>query len=202
MSSPNYVMLKPGTLIERVHNSTYAANVFNPCKGNPTRFAPIQDTSGACVPSLYAGESFEAAVFETIFHDVVARAKRKKVPQKKVTDSAQGRLEVLRNLQLVSLREPDLKAWRIKRNQLISSSPKHYAETADWAEAIHHQFSNADGLEWTSNQCDPATSYLFFGDRVDSSDLKIVYTRDGATDSSFRKEVKDIGKRANIRITL
>ena len=202
ISSPNYMILKQGTPIERVHNSTYAANAFNPCKGSPTRFAPIHDTSGACVPSLYAGESFEAAVFETIFHDVIARAKRKTVPQKKITDSAQGRLEVLRDLKLVSLREPDLKAWRIKRNRLISSSPKLYAETAEWAEAIHHQFPNAEGLEWTSNQCDPATSYLFFGDRVDSSDFKIVYTRDGATDSSFRKEVKDIGKRSRIRITV
>lgn len=202
LSSPNYVTLKKGTRIERVHNSSFAANAFNPCKGNPTRFAPIHDASGACVPSLYAGDTFEAAVFETIFHDIVARARRKKVPLKKVTDSAQGRLEVLRNLKLVSLREPDLKAWRIKRNQLISSSPKLYADTAKWAEAIHHQFADAEGLEWTSNQCDPATSYLFFGDRVDRSDFKVVYTRDGGADSSFRKEVKDIGTRSGIRITL
>ena len=202
MSSPNYVTLKQGTLIERVHNSTYAANAFNCCKGNPTRFAPIHDSSGACVPSLYASETIEAAVCETFFHHVVARARRKKVQKKKVTDSAQGRLEVLRDLKMVSLREPHLKAWRIKRNQLISSSPKLYAETAEWAEAIHHQFSDAEGLEWTSNQCDPNTSYLFFGDRVDRSDFKIVYTRDGTIDSSFRKEVKDLGRRAGIRITL
>jgi len=124
MSSPNYVTLRQGILIERVHNSNFAANAFNPCKGNPTRFAPIHDSSGACVPSLYAGDSFEAAVFETIFHDVIASIRRKKVPQKKVNDCSQGRLEVLRDLKLVSLREPDLKAWRINRNQLISSSPK------------------------------------------------------------------------------
>jgi len=196
------VRLRQGILIERVHNSKFVTSEFNPCEGNPTRFAPVHDSSGACVPSLYAGESFEVAVFETIFHDVIASVRRKKVPQKKVNDCSQGRLEVLRDLKLVSLREPGLKAWRINRNQLISSSPKLYAETAEWAEAIHHQFSDAEGLEWTSNQCDPASSYLFFGDRVDSSDFKLVYSRVGATDPGFRKEIKDIGKRAGIGITI
>lgn len=202
LATPNYVKLKKGALIERVHNNAYTADSFNPCLGNPTRFAPIEDASGACVPSLYAGETLEAAVYETIFHDVPAKAKKKRVPQKKIKDSAQGRLEVLRDLNLVSLREPDLKQWRIKRNQLISSSPKLYAETAAWAEAIHHQFSGADGLEWTSNQCDPKTAYLFFGDRVDSSDFKVVHTRDGATDATFRQDVKDFGKRSGIQITV
>lgn len=158
LAAPNYVTLKKGALIERVHNNTYAANGFNPCLGNPSRFAPIEDASGACVPSLYAGETFEVAVYETIFHDVPAKARKKRVPQKTVKDSAQGRLEVLRDLKLVSLREPDLKQWRIKRNQLIASSPKRYSETAEWAEAVHHQFADAEGLEWTSNQCDPATA--------------------------------------------
>ena len=202
LATPNYVTLKKGALIERVHNNAYAANGFNPCLGNPSRFAPIEDASGACVPSLYAGETFEVAVYETIFHDVPAKARKKRVPQKTVKDSAQGRLEVLRDLKLVSLREPDLKQWRIKRNQLISSSPKRYSETAEWAEAIHHQFADAEGLEWTSNQCDPATAYLFFGGRVNASDFKIVYIRDGASDASFRKDVKEIGKRSDIRITV
>ena len=59
-----------------------------------------------------------------------------------------------------------------------------------------------EGLEWTSRQCDPATAYLFFGGRVSASDFKIVYTRDGASDTSFRKDVKEIGKRSGIRITI
>jgi len=202
LTTPNYVTLKKGTTIERVHNRNFAANAFNPCQGNPTRFAPIHDKNGVCIPSLYAGETFEAAVFETIFHDVPAKARRKSVPQKKITDSNHGHLEVMCDLNLVSLREPDLNAWRIKRNQLISSSPKLYSGTAEWAEAIHHQFSKAEGLVWTSNQCDPASAYLFFGDRVKPKDLKIILTRIGLTDAQFRKDVHDIGKRSRIRITV
>jgi len=32
----------------------------------PTRFAPINDEDGQCVPSLYAAGTLEAAVYETI----------------------------------------------------------------------------------------------------------------------------------------
>ena len=202
LGAPNYVTLQKGTFVERVHNRNFAADAFNPCQGNPTRFAPIHDSAGACVPSLYAGETLEAVVYETIFHDVPAKAKRKRVPQSKVKDSAQGRLEVQRDIRLVSLREPDLINWRIRRNQLITSSPKLYAETAKWAEAIHNQFPKAEGLEWTSNQCDPATVYLLFGDRVNSKDFSVVYTRDGQHDASFRREVRQIGKRSGIKITI
>ncbi len=196
------VVLNKGAVLERIHNRHFMASSFNPCQGNPTRFAPIQDENGQCVPSLYAGETFEAAVFETMFHDVPATAKRKRVPRKKVEDSAQGRLEVVRNLTLVSLREPDLKRWYIKRSQLIAAAPKHYGSTAKWAEAIHFQFPSAEGLEWTSNQCDPATIYLFFGDRVQSADFNVVYTRDGLVDPSFLHDVMQIGNRSHIRITV
>ncbi len=202
LSMPNTVVLKKGTVLERIHSRNFVANSFNPCQGSPTRFAPIKDGNGQCVPSLYAGETFEAAVFETIFHDVPAKAKRKRVPGNKVEDSAQGRLEVVRDLTLVSLREPDLKCWHIKRSQLIATTPKHYADTAKWAAAIHLQFTNAEGLEWTSHQCDPATAYLFFGDRVQPVDFKVIYVRDGLNDPSFFHDVMEVGNRSHIRITV
>jgi len=202
LSTPNTVVLKKGAVLERVHNRNFAANSFNPCQGNPTRFAPIKDGNGQCVPSLYAGDTFEAAVFETIFHDVPAKAKRKRIPKNKVEDSAQGRLEVIRDLTLASLREPDLKHWHIKRSQLIAAAPKSYAGTAEWAQAIHFQFPNLEGLEWTSNQCDPATAYLFFGDRVQSGDFNVIYARNGLIDPSFLYDVVRIGNRSDIRITV
>ena len=38
-ATPNYVTLKKGALIERIHNNAYAANGFNPCLGNPSATA-------------------------------------------------------------------------------------------------------------------------------------------------------------------
>lgn len=202
LAEPNLVTLEAGALLHRVHDRNYGGNAFNPCMGSPTRFAPVNDTAGECVPSLYAADTLEAAVHETIFHDVPAAAKRKTVPRTLVQSRAYARLEILRDLRLASLRGPDLRRWRIGRNSLIAASPKLYAETARWASAIHHQFSGAEGLLWTSNQCDPDTAYLFFGDRVAPEDFRILNARDGLFDTTFLSDVRQAGRRCGIVITV
>ena len=202
LADPNVVSLKAGAIVHRVHGRNFAANDFNPCRGSPTRFAPVYDATGECVPSLYAADTLEAAIHETIFHDVPAAAKRKTVPRTLVQTRAHVRLEVLRDLRLAFLRGPDLRRWRIGRNSLIASSAKLFPETARWAGAIHHQFPEVHGLLWTSNQCDPDTAYLFFGDRVNPEDFSIKDTRDGLLDPSFLSDMRLAGLRCGITITV
>ena len=189
-------------MLERVHDRNYGANEFNPCEGAPTRFAPIQDAKGDCVPSLYAADTLESAIYETIFHDIPAEARRKTVPRTLVEGRAHGRLEVRRDLKLASLRGPDLKKWRIGRDSLTMTSPQAYLATARWAEAIHHQFPEVEGLIWTSNQCDPDTACLFFGDRVASMEFRVMHVRDGTLDASFLSDVRRAGRRSGITITV
>ena len=200
--SPNTVTLKAGTSLERVHDRRFRANEFNPCKGAPTRFAPIRDLQGDCVPSLYAGDTLESAIYETIFHDVPVKARRKTVSRTLVQGRAHGRLEVLRDLRLASLRGPDLRKWRVSRESLITTSTGLYRDTARWAEAIHHQFADVEGLVWTSNQCDPDTACLFFGDRVASADFRVALARDGMLDAGFLSDVRRAGRRSGITITV
>ena len=202
LAEPNVVSLDAGALVYRVRDRNYGANDCNPCKGSPTRFAPVCDAEGDCVPSLYASDTLEAAIHETIFHDVPVKAERRTVPRTLVQSRAHARLELLRDLRLASLRSPDLKRWRISRNSLIASSPKLFPETARWASAIHHQFPDVQGLLWTSNQCDPDTAYLFFGDRVAPEDFRILNERDGLFDTSFLSEVRLAGQRCGITITV
>ena len=202
LAEPNVVSLKARAIVHRVHDRNYGGNVFNPGKGSPTRFAPVYDAAGECVPSLYAAEALEAAIHETIFHDVPATAKRKTVPRTLVQSRAHARLEVLRDLRLASLRAPDLRRWRIGRNSLIASSAKLFPETARWASAIHHRFPDVQGLLWTSNQCDPDTAYLFFGDRVAPEDFRILNARDGLSDTTFLSDVRLAGLSCGIVITV
>ncbi len=202
LAEPSAITLEAGVLVHRVQDRNYGMSVFNPCKGSPTRFAPVYDAAGKCVPSLYAADTLEAAIHETIFHDVPVTAERKTVPRTLVQSRAHARLEVLRDLRLASLRAPDLKRWRIARSSLIGASPKLYAETAQWASAIHHQFPEVHGLLWTSNQCDPDTAYLFFGDRVKPEDFSITDARDGLFDTMFLSDVRQAGRRCGIVITV
>lgn len=187
-----------GTVVHRIHLTRFGSASFNPCLGQPTRFAPIQDSSGNCVPSLYAGSNFEAAVFETLFHDVGTRGEVKTVPKRLLTERTHSAIQIKRDLRLAKLFAPDLKPWQISRQSLVGSSPALYDATALWAEAIHHQFREIDGLVWTSNQCDPERAYLFYGDRVTESDFDTVFVRDGAGAPDFLSDARQAGLRASI----
>ena len=202
LARPNLVAHPAGATVAREHDRRYGAAEFNPCKGAPTRFSPIRDAERRCIPSLYAASSVEAAIHETIFHDVPTGARRATVPVTLVRGRAHGRLEVRRDLRLASLRAPDLRRWRIAQISLIGAPPRHYAETARWAAAIHRSFPAADGLVWTSARCDPESAYLFFGDRVAPEDFRVAAARDGQSDTSFLAEVRAAGRRCGIAIVV
>lgn len=201
LSTPEYKILPKGETLHRVHPTGRQASSFNPCQGRPTRFAPIKSDSGNCVPSLYAGSTLRAAIHETIFHDIPANAEMKTVPLQEVVQRSHSELKTTRSLKLVELRNVNLNAWKITRRELISSNPTQYQSTAKWAEVIHHQFPDTDGLVWTSNQCDPDDAYVFFGDRVAAGDFSVARSRKGGTEESFREDVVAEGKRRGITIT-
>jgi hypothetical protein len=79
---------------------------------------------------------------------------------------------VERDLGLAFLHHKHLGRWGLSRQALIECQGKRaYDGTVLWAEAIHDQFGDFDGLVWTSRQDDSADAYLFFGDRVRMTDL-------------------------------
>ena len=188
--------------MHRVHRTTFRAAEFNSGAGGPTRFAPFNDSTGAPVPSLHASASLRAAIHETIFHDIPANARIRTVRLNEVHIRTHSELLTNRDLRLVELRNVTLGKWGISRRDLISSGPALYGQTALWAEAVHHDIPDADGLVWTSNQRDPDDACLFFGDRVRESDFTAVRSRDGATAKSFVKDVRDEGRRRGITLTL
>ena len=191
-----------GTALHRVHRTAFRAAEFNPGRGGQTRFAPFNDGTGTPVPALYAGATLRAAIHETIFHDVPANAGTKTVRLSEVRIRSHSELRTNRDLRLVELRNVTLNKWESSRRDLISSSPAFYHRTVLWAEAIHRDFANADGLVWTSNQCDPDDACLLFGDRVQESDFTPVRSRDGADDDSFVKDVRDEGRLRGITLTI
>ena len=200
LSTANIELLPAGKKLHRIHRLRMLSHAFNPCQGDPTRFAPIADRDGACVPSLYAGGTFECVAYETIFHDIPVEAERKSVPLTLASAGTHGTLRPRRAIRLASLRAPDLLRWNILRNSLIATSTGLYKQTAAWAKAIHDGFPNVEGLVWTSNRCDPDDAYLFFGDRVHRDDFENPSVRDGRSDDSFLADVRRAGLRAGIRI--
>ena len=54
------------------------------------------------------------------------------------------------------------------KEELIASPARAYMKTARWAEALHRQFKDVDGLMWMSRQRDRDRALVLFGDRVRS----------------------------------
>jgi hypothetical protein len=197
----NPYILAAGEVIHRIHDGNFTGNSFNPCRGQPTRFAPITNPKNKCIPSLHAADSLQAAAFEAVFHNIPAKARLMVVQLSNVQSRAHSELELKRDITLAKLFQPDLKALGITRARLMTSNAKHYGQTALWAKAIHNQYHDIDGLIWTSNQCDPERAFLFFGDHVRAKDLKLVSTTKVLNSGVLLSRLRRIGARANIVIT-
>lgn len=130
---------------------------------------------------------------------VNVRARRKTIPRTKVVDRKHTTLQLRRDLRLASLRAPALLKWKVP-SALVWGPPKQYGATARWAEAIHDQFQDVQGLIWTSRRCDPHSAMLFFGDRTAEADLQVVGVREGR-DSSFLRDVREADDQGGIVIT-
>lgn len=152
-----------GQEIHVIHDTAWAPESFNPgvdAAGrlrSPTRFAPIRDARGTVVPYLYGGSSLECAIFETVFHHVPIDAEDKFVD---LDGFAQ------RELRLVNLTTDGLHRLRVPKGELIASAPIDYPATARWAQALHHQYPDIDGLVWMSRQRDRDQALVLFGDRA------------------------------------
>ena len=192
--------MSPGRILHRNHDGAFSANEFNPGKGQPSRFAPFAGSDGTIVPTLYAATSREAAVHETLFHDIEAKDPAKVIRRSVVDCRTASRVSPKRSLRLASLFTPDLMRWGVTRDQLIDTPKTAYAQTVLWARALHAADPALDGLIWTSRRCDPALCLLLFGDRLAAADLDVLDCLAVRHDAALVTEIHDFARRAGITI--
>lgn len=150
----------------RVHSDEYAGSQFNPgLKGN-ARFSPIRDTRREPIPTLYAADTFEAALMESVFHDVPHAPGFKQFDKRKLEGQVHSKVRATQDLKLADLTSKPLRKLGVKRDQLIDTEKDQYPNTREWAKAIHAQHPDIQGLHWTSRQDDSARAVMLFGDRI------------------------------------
>ena len=167
--------MSAGTVLRRFYQTVRAANVFNPCQGNKTRFAPLSQPTlpGGCVPTLYAGETYEAAAFETLFRDLPPLPNRLIYRKSGFSGKGYAQLRLQRPLKLAPFFNQNLRMLGQTRATMIETDATCYLETIQWALAVHRDFPDFDGLIWTSRQHDQDTACVFFDDRVSEADLLV-----------------------------
>lgn len=162
----------PGEVLHRVHQSKYQADQFNPGPHGNARFSPIQDEHGKPIPTLYGGTTMECALMETVFHDVPHTAGFKSFDKGKLVEQVHSTVRLEQELQLVDLASVPLRKLGVTRKQLIDTEKDQYPATRKWAEAIHRQYPQAQGLSWVSRQDDSARAVILFGDRIPDGALR------------------------------
>ena len=161
-----------GTTIHRVHSCQYGGVQFNPGVQGNARFSPIKNIEGKPIPTLYGGSSFACAAMESVFHDVPFAAGYKTFDKNKLDGQVQSRFDAPAGLLLADLGSKALRKLGVQRNALIDTEKDQYPVTRLWAEAIHAQCPEVQGLCWTSRQDDSARSLVLFGDRIDGEALR------------------------------
>ena len=155
--------------------------------GGPTRFGPLV-VDGRCVPALYAAETLDAVLTESVFHDTVLDRADGEPPEIYLSDLTTVRRSTItaqRDLRLGRFDEDALGTLGLRRGQLIDTDADSYPGTVGWAEDAHRYGAAGskplDGLVWHSRRaaqglggrdlgCD--LGLVLFGDRVARKDLR------------------------------
>ncbi|EGP47071.1 hypothetical protein AXXA_07245 [Achromobacter insuavis AXX-A] len=121
---------------------------------------------------------------ETVFHDVSFSPGFKSFDKAKLKDQVHSQVQASVDLVLADLRGKALRKLGVSRKQLIDTEKDLYPATRQWAQAIHAQCPDLQGLCWTSRQDDSAEAAMLFGDRVASG----VLNQTGAPRSLLKDE--------------
>ena len=158
---PEEATLEAGTLLYRVGNISRSVSSFNPGHGQqkPTRFAFFNDPP---VPVLYAAETEESALAESLLHDIPLAGGI--LGSDDYMNKVMGRLLITRDVRLASLRGLGLRKLKVTDTQVTNTDASEYGTTVAWAKAAHD--AGFEGLEWTSRLCNDSRAVVLFGDRA------------------------------------
>ncbi|MDJ0355704.1 RES family NAD+ phosphorylase [Paenarthrobacter sp. PH39-S1] len=137
---------------------------FNRGWGGPTRFAFFGRPK---VPVLYAAQSEEAAICETILHNVPPGPGR--ITFDDVSSRVCAALAPTRDLKLAALMGDGLRVLGTEARYVTATQASQYPRTVRWAEAAHD--AGFEGMVWMSNRRNTERAYILFRDRVLTSDL-------------------------------
>jgi hypothetical protein len=105
------------------------------------------------VRHVYVAATTFAALLESAFHDVDPSHPR--LPAALLAQWSEAAVTLRVDVRLIDLRDAELDRLGLGREQLVSTSPAHYACTRAWARALHGRGIGGHvthGLVWHSRQ--------------------------------------------------
>jgi RES domain len=174
--TPVLTRLPAQTVLFRVHQVAYPAHVFNLTPSHRYYGGGRFDaTADDLYPYLYAGESIDVAIAETLLRDLpfdgtgLLQLSRASIRGRRISALI---TEV--DLSLVSLRSAaDLTAVS-QDPWLTTCGPQCYAQSRHWAHWIRSHAPTAAGYVWMSHREPTQRAFVLFGDRVPDDGIATV----------------------------
>lgn len=158
----------------RVYGSVHGPAGFNGTSRGNARFSPIEH-AGAIIPTMYAATSVQAALMDTVLHDVPIPSAGFILMLEPATDPRRiSRLQSTIPLTLADLSTVGLRRLGLSGNDVVDSDKTHYPLTRQLATWIYATCPDVQGLAWTSRQDDRAQAIVLFEPRIAGSALAVV----------------------------
>lgn len=165
----------------RVHRfdpltGTYGPVAFNDSAKAQARFSPLVDAKGRVIPAIYAAQSLEGALMESVLHNVPFPSSGYQHDFKQDREGTYHVSQVRSTaaLTLVDLTTPGLQAMGLRPSDLFESNKRDYPRTQGWAEWFRAKCATAQGLYWLSRRYNEAVVIVLYKDRVPPRILKEV----------------------------
>lgn len=188
-----------GMHLFRIHPSVYKGNQFNDSTTGDARFSPIiNQKTRKVIPVIYAGDDSNVAICEVVFHDIDVSQSDIVFDQNRLIETSHTALILKQTLQVAVIDQVSVVKMRAGK-KLIHCDAADYQRTREWAEHIHQQHKDIQGLEWPSRQFN-GRAWVFFGDRIKDGILNISETKPVLEDKNIRGKIVKLADRMNITI--
>lgn len=146
----------------------FASTAFNSTAGSNARFSPLLDASGHVIASIYAANTIEVALMESVLHDVPfpSTGYQHNFKRDRAGSYHVSRVRTTATLTLVDLSTLGLSAMGLQPSDLFESNKPDYPRTRRWAQWLRQQWPSAAGLSWMSRRDNRSEAIVLFEDRM------------------------------------
>ena len=198
MAEPLIRLWRKDEMWKRCHDKRHTTTAFNRSGTGDARFSPLHTSTGALIPTLYAGSTDECVRMETLFHALPTDLDGFIFDLDDLASAVMSGVAPTRDLRLIELTTVGLRRFKLKKSEVIETGPLIYPNTRSLAQDWHRHHPDVDGLLWVSRQYDESMACVLFGDRVKSAELKAVKLAESVFEPHILSAMLRLGTRLGI----
>ena len=186
----------------RVHGAALNGTSFNPSPWSNARFSTLKRADSTVVPVLYAADTVEGALMETVFHEAPtpsagAHLRRSEIADKNLVLSE---IRTTMPLQMIDLTSTGLRRVGLTRPQVVDTDATAYPTTQALARHLYSACPTVCGIQWMSRQLDRSRAVMLFADRVLSGSITLAAPSRSVLDSEVEEQILDLVEALGMRL--